>query len=111
MKKCLKKSEHSVILEFLEKSNDSEWGVAYFLQTKPKTNQVHLLSDLRNIYKKLKCKPYPIPKINEILLELEGFKYAMSLDLNIRYYHIGLTNNVSNLYMIFLTWRDTITNV
>ena len=33
---------------------------------------------------------------NEILLKLEGFQYAKSLNLSIRYYHIQLSENASN---------------
>ena len=40
---------------------------------------------------------YPMPKINEMLFKLEDFQYAMSLDLNMRYYDIQLTENASNL--------------
>ena len=29
-----------------------------------------------------------MPKINEMLLKIEGFKYAMSINLNMGYYHI-----------------------
>ena len=29
-----------------------------------------------------------MPKINEMLLKLEGFQYDKSLDLNMVYYHI-----------------------
>ena len=29
-------------------------------------------------------------KINEMLLKLEGFQYAISLDLNMGYYHIWI---------------------
>ena len=32
-----------------------------------------------------------MPKINEMLLKLEGFWYAMPLDLDMVYYHIQLT--------------------
>ena len=32
----------------------------------------------------------PMPKINEMLLKLEGFHYAMPLDLNMGYYLIRL---------------------
>ena len=49
---------------------------------------VIFLSEFRNLNKQLKDKPYPIPKINEILLKLEGFKCAMSLHLKIGYDHI-----------------------
>ena len=31
-----------------------------------------------------------MPKINEILLKLEGFQYDKSLDLNMGYYHIRI---------------------
>ena len=34
-----------------------------------------------------------MPKINEMLLELEGFQYATSLGLNMGYYHIQLREN------------------
>ena len=45
-----------------------------------------------------------MPKINEMLLKLEGFQYAMSLDLNMGYYHIRLSKNTSNLCTIILPW-------
>ena len=35
--------------------------------------------------------PYPIQKVREILLNLEGFQYATSLELNMGYYHISLS--------------------
>ena len=41
-------------------------------------------------------------KINENLLELEGFQYATSLDLNMGYYHIQLSENASKLCTIIL---------
>ena len=45
-----------------------------------------------------------MPKIREILLNLEGFQYAMSLDLNVGYYNIRLSNQSSNLCTIILAW-------
>ena len=46
-----------------------------------------------------------MPKINEMLLKLEGFKYAMSLDLNMGYYHIRLSENTNKLCTIIFFWR------
>ena len=43
-----------------------------------------------------------MPKINEMLLKLEGFQYATSLDLNMGYYHIQIIENASNLCTIIL---------
>ena len=45
-----------------------------------------------------------MPKINEMLLKLEGFQYATSLDLNMGYYHILLSENASNLCKIIIPW-------
>jgi hypothetical protein len=51
---------------------------------------VPFISDFQELNKQLKRKPFPIPKINNLLLKLEGFQYAMSLDLNMGYYHVEL---------------------
>ena len=70
----------------LEEANDFEWGDPYFVQPKVKTNCVSLISDFWNLNRQLKHKPYPMPKVSKILLNLEGFKYATPLDLNMVYY-------------------------
>jgi hypothetical protein len=51
-------------------------------------------------------KPFPIPKINDLLPKLEGFFLAISLDLNMGYYHIGLTPKASSLCSIVLPWHN-----
>ena len=76
------------LLGVLKVSNYSEWGAPSFAQPKPKSKQVNFLSDFMNLNKKLKRKTYPMPKINEMLLKLEGFQYANSLDINMGYNHI-----------------------
>ena len=66
------------------------------------------LSDFRNLNKQLNCKPYPMPHINVILLTLEGFQYAIPLDLNMRQFYIQVAEDVSNSCTIFLPWGNTI---
>ena len=41
-----------------------------------------------------------------MLLNLEGFKYALSLYLNMCYYHIRLSEQASNLCTIILLWGN-----
>ena len=45
-----------------------------------------------------------MPKINEMLLKLEGFQYATSCYLGMGYYHMRLRKNASNLCTIILLW-------
>ena len=98
--------ERLVLLGFLEVANYSEWGAPYFAQPKTKSNQVHFLIDFMNLDKQLKQKLYPMTKINEILLKLEGFQYSTSLDLNMGYYHIQLREKASTSCMIILPWGN-----
>ena len=55
-------------------------------------------------HKQISRKPYPLPKIQDLLMKLEGFKYATSLDLNMRYYHIELTPFAKTLCTFVLPW-------
>ena len=45
-----------------------------------------------------------MPNINEILLKLEGFQYDTSIDLNMRYYHIQITEYAIKICMIIIPW-------
>ena len=69
-----------VKLGVIEEANDSEWGAPYFAQPKEKTNRIIFLSGFWNLNRKIKCKPYPVPKIRKILLNPEVFKDATSLE-------------------------------
>ena len=103
----IKEVESLVTLCVLEEANESEWGAYYFYQPKPKTNCVGFPSDFQNLNRQFKRKPYLIPKIREILLNLEGFQYSTSHDLNMDYYHIRLRCQARNLCTIILPWGST----
>ena len=45
-----------------------------------------------------------MPKTNEMLLKLYGYHYTTSLDLNMVYYHMRLSENESNLCTIIIPW-------
>ena len=51
---------------------------------------VRFISSFRGLNKTIKGKPFQALNINHLLLELEGFRYATSLDLTMGYYHITL---------------------
>ena len=87
----------------LRKINRSEWASPEF--TSPKHDgSLRSLANFIELNKLIKCKPFPIPKINDMLQKLEGFLFATSLDLNMGYYHIELTPNASRLCTVVLPW-------
>ena len=47
-----------------------------------------------------------MPKINDMLLKLDRFQYATSLDLKMGYYHIQLIKNAIKLCTIILPWGE-----
>jgi RNase H-like domain found in reverse transcriptase/Reverse transcriptase (RNA-dependent DNA polymerase) len=51
---------------------------------------------------RIRRKPFPISRIQDLLLKLEGFQYATSLDHNMGYYHIELTPFSKSLCTILL---------
>jgi transposase InsO family protein len=87
----------------LRKVNDSEWAAPTFIIPK-KDGSVRFISDFRELNKRIKRKPYPLPKIQDLLLKLEGFKYGTSLDLNMGYYHIALDSDARKYCTIVLPW-------
>jgi RNase H-like domain found in reverse transcriptase/Reverse transcriptase (RNA-dependent DNA polymerase)/Integrase zinc binding domain len=90
-------------LGVLKKVNRSEWAAPTFIIPK-KDGTVRFISDFRQLNTRIKRKPYPIPKIQDLLLKLEGFQYATSLDLNMGYYHIELTPFSRSLCTIVLPY-------
>ena len=87
----------------LRKINNSEWACPMFTISKP-DGSLRSLADLREINKVIKRKPYPLPKITDMLQKLEGFMFATSLDLNMGYYHMLLTPFSSRLCTVVLPW-------
>ena len=85
----------------LKRVNHSEWGAPTFVIPK-KDGTIRFISDFRELNKRIRRKPYPIPKIQDLMLKLEGFQYGTSLDLNMGYYHILLSPSARKLCTIVL---------
>ena len=95
--------ERLVKIGVLKKINRSEWAAPTFIIPK-KDGTVRFISDFREVNKRIKRKPYPIPNIQDLLLKLEGFQYGTSLDLNMGYYHIELSPDSKRICTIVLPW-------
>lgn len=98
-----KEVERLCKLGVLRPCTDSEWGAPSFIIPK-KNLTVRFLSDFRKLNSMLRRKPFPIPKIQDMLQQLEGFTYASALDLNMGYYTIRLNPDAQKLCTIILPW-------
>ena len=87
----------------LRKINNSEWAAPMFTSPKP-DGSLRSLADFRELNKRIKRLPYPIPKIQDMLLKLRQFQWVTSLDLNMGYYHMTLSSDASKLCTIVLPW-------
>ena len=90
-------------LGVLEKVQESEWGMLAFPVPK-KDRTIRFVFDARVLNAKIKRKPYPIPKTQDLLQRLGGFTYASSLDLNMGYWHIELDEKSSGYCTIVLLY-------
>ena len=89
----------------MNKINRSQWGAPTFLISK-KDSTVRVNSDFRELNKRILRQPYLIPKIQDLLLRLEGFRYGTTLDLNMGYYHLELSAKSKELFTIVTQWGN-----
>ena len=90
-------------LKVIKKVKCSQLGAPPFLIPK-KYSTVRFISDFRGLKKRILRQPYHIPKIQYLLLRLEGFRYGTTLDLNMWYYHIELSAKSKELCIIVTQW-------
>ena len=90
-------------LGVLKKVNISEYIAPTLIQQKHGT--VHFLSDFRKLNQQIRRKPFTITKIQDMMLNLEGFTHAPSLDLNMISYCIYLLHGEEHLCTIVLPWK------
>jgi len=82
---------------------DSTWAAPSFIVPK-KTGDVRVVTDFRELNKWIVRKPYPLPKILDILQKMEKFKFATAVDLRKGYYHIPLDKATQKLCTTVLPW-------
>ena len=75
-----------MVMQSRSAEENQEWAAPTFL-IPMKDHSVQFMLDFCKLNKLLKRKPYPIPKTQDLLLKIEGFQYATSLDINMGYYH------------------------
>ena len=74
-----KEIQRLIELGVLERCGASEWASPFFIIPKP-NGTVRFLTDMRQVNKRIVRRPFPLPKINDMMQKLEGFKFASALD-------------------------------
>ena len=98
-----KEVEQLVNIGVLERQPESEWGYPAFII--PKVDQtVRFLTSFREVNKRIVRTPFPIHKISSTLQEMEGFTFAITIDLNMEYYTIRLDPEAQKICTIILPW-------
>ena len=91
------------ILKRLPFDKDTQWGAPSFCQPK-KDQGIRFLTDFRQVNKRIKRKPFPLPKIVEALKKIERFKSATAIDLSKGYYHLPLSERAQVILTTVLPW-------
>lgn len=79
----------------LERVQASAWGFPTFI-IKKKDDRVRWVSDFRELNKVIKRKPYPMPKIYDIMLHRAGYKFFTKIDVSMQFYCFELDEQSSN---------------
>jgi len=95
--------QHLESIGILTRITASEWAAPTFIIPK-KNNTVRVITDFRGLNKCLQCKPYPMPKIPDMFKGMERFRYATTIDLNMGYYSMELSEEAKKLCIICLPW-------
>jgi hypothetical protein len=90
-------------LGVLKRINDSEWAAPSFGIPK-KNGQIRFVSDFRQLNKFLRRLPFPLPNAQEIFRTMDGFSYCTTMDLNMGFWGIRLSENAQRLCTIVLPW-------
>jgi hypothetical protein len=99
----MKEIDHLVLIGVLKWQPSSKRASPSFIIPK-KDYTVRTISGFRELNKQIVRKPYPIPKISTTLQELEGFKYATTIDFNMGYYTIRLDPTAAEMCTIIFPW-------
>jgi hypothetical protein len=103
-----KEMKRLTYIDVFNRRSYSDWTAPTFIQAKKK-GDVRILTDCRRLNAQIKRKPFPLPKISDMLRKLSGFKYATAIDLSMGYYHIPLDLEAQKVCTSILPWVNTST--
>ena len=82
---------------------DTPWAAPSFAIPK-KTGGIRVVTDFRGLNQHVVRHPFPLPRISDIFNHIDGFTYATSLDLNMGFYHIRMSQAAQRICTTILPW-------
>ena len=99
----IKELERLIDIGVLEQVESADWMSPSFIVPKH-DRTVRFLTDFRELNKALVRRPFPLPKISDMLQQMEGFTFASAIDLNMGYYHLKLDVETMKICAIVFPW-------
>ena len=87
----------------LREINDSPWAFPSFFIPK-KHGKVRFVTDFRKLNHCAIRKPYPIPKMVDLMQQLDGFHFVSTLDLSMGYYALPLDKYSQRICTVTFPW-------
>jgi len=81
----------------------TDWASPTFIILK-KDGTLHMITDFHYLHSQLKCKPYLLPNIHELLHKCSGFKHFTKIDTLMVYYTLELDEESQQLHVIVFPW-------
>ena len=81
----------------------SQWATPTFIVPK-KEGTVRIVTDFRVLNNLVIRHPFPMPKTQEMLQDIQHFTYATAIDLIMGFYNVRLTQAASRLCTTVLPW-------
>ena len=89
------------------KKGFSPWGCPSF-GVKKKNGLMQFVTDLHPVNQRVIRKPFPLPKIEDIFLTLEGFTYVTAIDFVMGFYHIRLSEQAQCILATVLPFGKSV---
>ena len=89
------------VLEVVDGSKAGPWCAPSFIIPK-KDNTARFITDYRELNKRIRRKPWPMPHITDLLQDVGQYKYVTALDLSMGYYHFRLNDELSDMSTFML---------
>lgn len=89
------------VLEEVDGRDAGPWCAPSFIIPK-KDGRVRFITDYRELNKRIRRKPWPMPHINDLLQDIGAYTYVSALDLSMGYYHFKLNEALSDMSTFML---------